>query len=133
MTHPLITLVHGDGARKPVRCSEGFFRRYCEDVPTGNVWNVQVDRSGYIQCHPTKNGVDCPGLQASAILFAPHAVMVPGPEEKCLVIDRRPIRVADIGCRSMHLQKGFAVTLHFGCSHLIVSWEFPEFEHPKVE
>jgi len=129
------TWIHTSGKPSEEKKYEGdgsfFFRSV--DPATDTEWSIKVF-AGEIDCYPYKRGTNLRTNEvASFFLQAPtervrSSIVVPGEH-----IDRRPNLVAIVHGCSMRLYKGYAVSVTCGAGTLYVSWDYPEYEHPKLE
>jgi len=134
MGHIIFTLLRNDG-QKPDRRQKGMGHFQTSITsPDGTLWDLEIPCEGTLTCYPNdREGHRKRGPIPSIALYAPRNALVPGPGDVQMEMDRRPVLVANIGGCTLCLQKGFAAVLYFGASVLLVSWDYPEFEHPSIE
>ena len=135
MGNMIITLITNQGKeQKRVRHDHGGpFNSVEIDPVTGMEWHIEIF-SGGIRCYPKKGEEYIRDVVASISLYAPRNLYNPRPTGDLKVdVDRRLSLVANVGGCTMRLQRGYAAVISFGVSSLHVSWDYPEYEHPKVE
>lgn len=101
------------------------------DPTTGIRWEVEVF-SGAISCVPYDNekGSYRHDVSAAFTLYTPKNQVSPEWVTPRMIV-RSPETVAHFGGPRMRLNRGHAVVAGVGIGFLTVSWDYPEFEHPK--
>jgi hypothetical protein len=104
-----------------------------KDSATDTIWEIEVF-SGSISCTPFKpTGERDDNVIGGFQLFTPSNIVNPTPGASKTDIDRRPTLVANVAGSKMRLERGHAVVVECGAGVLHVSWDYPEYPHPKVE
>ncbi len=131
----LITWVcnSGENHGKKLRHENGTpFNLSAIDVVTKTKWKIHAF-GGAIECVPyTEKGELDVNLIAGFRLYTPNNRVNPAPDAPKTDVDRRPELVANVDGWRMRLERGHAVIVICGAGILHVSWDYPEYEHPKV-
>lgn len=117
--------LHGKQIHQEIEADSSFSSIELDDLK-GVEWHVDVHKNKIIFC-PKKNDEFCNENRKAYIRLYTSCC----PEVE---IGRgRLVACFDTSSRSIELEVGSAASIQFGRSHLWVSRDFPEFEHPIVE
>lgn len=104
-------------------------------VPTPDTRWVIKYFSGSFECYPydETTGARRDDVTADVRLFAPEHIFDPRPDAPKQPPTRRAQQVAIVDGYRGSLSRGHAVTISCGAGTLHVSWEFDEYQHPKID